>query len=131
MLRRGALLALITSTALLSACVTRQEAVEHREDLLAAAGFTARPANTPERQQALRTLPPHRFVQMPRGNGFVYLYADPLVCNCLYIGDQAAYGRYQQDVLNRHIATENEVAAQLNADTAWNWGSWGPGWWYP
>ena len=41
---------------LLSACVSKQQAVENREDLLAAAGFTARPANTPQRLQALQTL---------------------------------------------------------------------------
>jgi hypothetical protein len=131
MFHRGALLALIASASLLSACVTQQQAVENHEDLLAAAGFIARPANTPERQQALRTLPPERFVQKPRGNGFIYIYADPLVCDCLYIGDQAAYSRYQQDMLTRQVASENEMAAQLNADNSWNWSIWGPGFWYP
>ena len=72
-----------------------QQRVEDKEDLLAAAGFAARPANTPQRQAMLRRLPPDRFVQRARGNQFVYLFADLLVCNCLYIGDQTAYGRYR------------------------------------
>jgi hypothetical protein len=116
--------ALIASAALLAACTSPQQAVANREDLLAAAGFVAHPANTPQRLQELKTLTPNRFVRKPKGNGFLYVYADPLVCNCLYIGDQAAYGRYQQDVLNRNIANENQTTAEL-ASEEWDWGGWG------
>jgi hypothetical protein len=112
---RAATFALIASAALLAACTTPQQRVQYHEDLLAAAGFVARPANTPECQQEVQSLPPNRFVQKPQGNGFVYVYADPLVCNCLYIGDQAAYGRYQRDVLNRRIANEDKTTAEIAA----------------
>ncbi|MBV8524516.1 MAG: hypothetical protein JOY71_20735 [Acetobacteraceae bacterium] len=88
-----------------------------------------RPSNTPARQAALRALPANRFVQQARGDRVVYLYADPLVCDCLYIGDQAAYSRYRQEVLQRQIANEQLLAAQMNANAAWDWGAWGPGWW--
>jgi hypothetical protein len=37
----------------------------------------------------------------------VYFYADPAVCNCLNIGDQAAYGRYRSEVLAQRVAREN------------------------
>jgi hypothetical protein len=124
---RNLLLALAAAVPLLSACASRQEEVRARENLLAAAGFAAQPADTPARQAALRTLPANRFVRRAQGDHFVYLYADPLVCNCLYIGDQAAYGRYRQEVLRRQIAGEQLLAAQLDADTVWDWGPWGPG----
>jgi len=128
---RASFLALLAVGAMLSACVVRQqEVVRDREDLLAAAGFVVRPANTPARQAALQALPANRFVQQARGNRVVYLYADPLVCNCLYIGDQTAYGRYRQDVLQRRIARDQLLAAQMNAEAAWDWNPWGPGWWY-
>ena len=130
MFRRSALVAVFGAGVLLGACTTPQQRVEDKENLLAAAGFTARPANTPERQTMLHSLPPDKFVQRQRGDGFVYLFADPLVCNCLYIGDQVAYGRYRQEVLQRQIANDQVMAAQMNEDAGWNWGSWGPGWWY-
>ena len=44
----------------LTACQTQQQVVEQREDLLSAAGFIVRPANTPERQAMLHRLPPHK-----------------------------------------------------------------------
>ena len=59
------------------------------------------------------------------GGKFVYLYADPLVCNCLYVGDQAAYGRYQNEVLQRQIANEQMLAAETYEDASWDWGPWG------
>lgn len=127
---RRPFMALIGPAILLAACMSQQQRVENKEDLLSAAGFTARPANTPERAAMLKTLPPNKFVRRAHGDGFVYIFADPLVCNCLYIGDQAAYGRYRQEVLQRQIANEQMMAAQMNEDAAWNWGAWGPGWGY-
>ena len=44
------------------ACDKRQ----NKEDMLAAAGFTLVPANTPQRQASLSALPPHKFVHQAR-----------------------------------------------------------------
>ena len=126
---RGSLLILFVTTGIISACASPQQRVQEHEDLLAAAGFTVLPANTPARQTQLHTLPPHRFVQQARGDRVVYLYADPLVCQGLYIGDQAAYGRYRQEIFQRQIANEQLLAAQMNQQ-AWDWGPWGTGWWW-
>ena len=125
MLFRNSFLALLGVALLVSGCTNPQQRVENKEDLLAAAGFIARPANTPERQAMLHRLPPDRFVRRARGNQFVYLFADPLVCNCLYIGDEAAYGRYRQEMQQRLIANEQLLSAEMNEDTTWTWG-----WWY-
>ncbi len=117
---------LLALAALLSACASPQQVVSNREDLLDAAGFTAQPANTPARQAMLRNLPPDRFVRRARGSQFVYIFADPLVCACVYFGNEAAFGRYRQEVLNRQIVNDQMLAAQLNQDAAWDWGPWGP-----
>ena len=69
-----------------------------RRTLLAAAGFTLVPANTPQRQASLASLPPHKFARQVRNNVVVYIYADPTICDCLYVGNQAAYDRYRQEV---------------------------------
>jgi hypothetical protein len=123
------LLAAVAMT--LGACESDATRVSHREDLLAAAGFTVRPANTPERQASLTQLAPHQFVRQTHGDQVTYLYADPLVCHCLYVGDQQAYGRYRQEVFQRQIADEQQLAAMVNEQAGWNgpwdWGPWGPG----
>lgn len=115
---------------LAAGCTTPQQRVADKEDLLAAAGFTVRPADTPARQAQLTSLPPHHFVQKDRSGKVIYLYADPLDCACLYIGDQVAYDRYRQEVFQRHLAAQQALAAEINEDPAWSWSAWGPGWWY-
>ena len=109
----------------LAACATPQQRAADREDLLAAAGFTARPANTPQRIASLRSLPPNKVVQRTTGSTVSYVYADPLVCACLYVGDQAAYGRYQQEMFQRKLADEQALTAQLNQEN-WDYSPWGP-----
>jgi hypothetical protein len=124
----GAVIAagLVLAAAALTACETQQQRVEQREDLLAAAGFIVRPANTPERQAMLHRLPPFKFVQRVRGDVVHYVYADPLVCGCLYVGTQQAYNQYKANQLQKQLADEQQMTAETYSDTAWNWGAWGP-----
>jgi hypothetical protein len=110
----------------LSGCETAQQVVGQKEDSLSAAGFIIRPANTPDRQAMLNRLPPHRFVERVHGDQVEYVYADPLVCDCLYVGSQQAYGKYRAFVQQRQIADEQEMSAEMYSDAAWNWGAWGP-----
>ena len=91
--------------------------------MLAAAGFTLVPANTPQRQVALRALPPHKFVNQVRNNAVIFTYADPTICDCLYVGSQAAYDRYRQNVFVKNLADEQQMNQM-------DWGPWGPGWYY-
>ena len=107
-----------------SACTA---AVTQKEDMLAAAGFTLLPAGTLERQNALASLPPHKFIHQVRNGKVVFVYADPTICDCLYIGDQAAYDRYRANVFAKNLANEQAMTAQINE---MNWAPWGPGWWY-
>ena len=112
-----------------AACATPQQRAEDRENLLSAAGFTVLPANTPARVASLHGLPPNKVVQQvtrgPGGGAVRYVYADPLVCACLYVGDQAAYGRYRQEVFQRRLADEQAMTAQMN-QMDWDYGPWGP-----
>lgn len=128
MMRRPTILAsALLGCLVMSACATPQQRAVDREDLLSAAGFNVLPANTPERVASLRSLPPNKVVQRQRGGSVGYVYADPLVCACLYVGDQAAYGRYRQEVFQRQLANEQAMTAQMNQN-AWDEGPWGPGW---
>jgi hypothetical protein len=121
------LIAVITIEALsVTACQTESQMVSQREDNLAAAGFIVKPANAPERQQMLNRLPPHKFVQRVNGDVIHYIFADPLVCGCLYVGTQQAYNAYKLHQQQQNLADEQAMTAQSYADPAWSWGAWGP-----
>lgn len=108
----------------LSGCVSAQQIVSSQEGALAAAGFQARPANTAERRAMLVNLPADRVVSHPEGDRMSYLYADPLVCDCLYVGGPAEWSRYQAILVQQSIASQQVLAAQLSY-SGWNWGPWG------
>ncbi len=126
-LRYGTVLAFLIAIGALSACQTPQQKVAHHEDNLAAAGFIVRPANTPERKAMLSRLPPHRFVQRAKGDVVYYVYADPLVCGCLYVGSQQAYDQYKRNEQQQQLADQQQMTAEMYSDDNWNWGPWGLG----
>jgi hypothetical protein len=109
-----------------SACVT---AVENKENMLSAAGFKVKLADTPDKIDGLKALPPHKFVMSNQNGQPVYLYADPTICKCLYYGDQSAYASYQQMAFDQRLADQRQMTAAMLQDASWNyWGVWGP--WY-
>jgi hypothetical protein len=112
----------------LAACQTPQQAVQSKENLLAAAGFTLQPANSPERVAAMKKLPPNKFVQQTSGGTVVYVYADPAGCQCVYFGDQTAWSSYRAAVFEKRLADEQQMTAMMNQN-AFNFGPWGPGFW--
>jgi hypothetical protein len=123
---RVLVVAITLSSLGLAACQTPQQRVVAHEDNLAAAGFIVRPANTPERQAMLHRLPANRFVQRTKGEVVHYIYADPLVCGCLYVGSQQAYNQYKRDQQQKRLADEQQMNAADFSDAAWNWNAWGP-----
>lgn len=114
----------LVSALALGAC---QTAVQDRENLLAGAGFVISPANTPDKIAALKTLPPHKFVQQTKDGQPIWIYADPTICKCLYAGNQTAYQTYRQMVFQQNIANEQQMTAMINQSAAWDWGMWGWG----
>ncbi len=116
----------VGAIALLSGCAAfQQDAITSRENTLSAAGFNVRPAATVSQQGMLARLPANRVSQRIEGEHVSYLYPDPVVCRCLYVGGQAAFGKYQQLLMQQQASAEQLQAAQLNSDFAWDWGPWG------
>lgn len=118
-------LVLALPLALIAGCASPQEQIASQENMLSAAGFQPRPANTPERVAMLRRLPPNRFSMRAQGNTFIYIYPDPIDCGCVYFGDQSDYSRYRQTVAARQFANDQLLSAQEYNDASWNWGPWG------
>jgi len=111
------------------AAIEKQEAQQQAsqtEQLLSAAGFQMKLADTPQKLAHLQALTPLKLAPHPRDGKIYFIYADAQFCQCLYAGDQAAYQRYQRLAVAKNIANEQRLAAQMNEDAAMNWGMWGP-----
>jgi hypothetical protein len=82
--------------ALISGCGATRPQRETRfiEGALPQAGFRTVAADTPARREQLRALPQRRLTQAMRNGKVVYWYADLAGCNCAWVGDEAAYQRY-------------------------------------
>jgi len=97
------------------------------ENLLSAAGFRTVVANTPQRQQHLKRLPPNKVVLVQRNGKNYYVYADPARYQ-IYVGNPSQYQQYQQLRLARNLAQDQLATAELNQQAAMNWDMWGPIW---
>jgi len=120
----------VLAVALLAGCTAiEKKDARTTESVLAAAGFQMKPADTPDRVAHLQLLRPFKVVPHDRNGTLLYVYADPKACKCIWVGDQAAYQRYQQLAIQQQLAQEQMMTAQMNEDAAMNWGLWGPLWW--
>ncbi len=98
------------------------------EQQLAAAGFEKKVADTPAKLAHLGTLTPARKLVPHRRDGrLYYVYADPVVCNCLYVGTAAQY----QVALAKRRESEELVAMQQHLDDDSDvWNIWAPWPWF-
>ena len=120
--------------------------MEQKKDLLSAAGFRVQSANTPERRESLQQLPSHELVRDELNGREVWVYADPEVCDCLYVGTSDDYQKYQRLHTKREIAQDSRAAATMGpigmgrmgagfpsrmgvgpwGASPYGWGAWGP-----
>jgi hypothetical protein len=132
MLRSRPVVVLGAMAIALGGCATiRRHETQGTEQVLSAAGFQMQLGDTPEKLASLRVLPTRRLVPQARDGRLYYVYADPEVCRCLFVGAEPQYQEYQRLALRKRIADEELMAAQniLSASTM-NWGLWGPWPWF-
>jgi hypothetical protein len=66
------------------------------ESLLNISGFKSMPADNPAKQKVIQGLQPLTFTQLGHHGKIHWWFADPYLCNCVYVGDELAYLRYKQ-----------------------------------
>jgi hypothetical protein len=110
-------LTLAVATMVTGCATVRRSEARSTEQLLAAAGFVMRPADTTERQQGLAARSPYRLESHTEDGNVVYTYADPEGCQCLYVGGDKEYSQYQRLRVEQRVEHEME------------WGAAGPWWW--
>ncbi len=123
--RRCALL-LVLTPALYGCASMQQQQTEATEELLAAAGFKIKPADTPQRMAHLTTLQPFKLIARSKDGQFIYTYADPQHCKCLYAGGPKEYQEFERLKFQKQQSATELMASE---ETEMDWGVWGPPWW--
>ena len=123
---RGSVLLLVLAPALYGCASMQQQQTEATEELLAAAGFKIKPADTPQRMAHLTTLQPFKLIARSRDGQFIYTYADPQYCKCLYAGGPKEYQEFERLKFQKQQAATELMASE---ETSMDWALWGPPWW--
>jgi hypothetical protein len=98
---------------------TPQQRAQHLDPMLSAAGFQMIPASTAEKSAQLKQLPPLKVNYYAGKDGKLrYWMADPYDCNCILVGDEQAYQKYQDLRLQARLAREQEEATEEQAEAA-------------
>jgi uncharacterized protein YceK len=115
----------------LSGCSTVQHEIKESstrsmESQLRAAGFKIMMADTAERQRMLNSLPPETVTRIPRPDNVYYIYPDPDVCSCLYVGRESEFEKLQQ--LSADMATSNQamITHEIEENQQAGWSPSGP-----
>ena len=98
------------------------------EALMIKAGFQVRRADTPERLAHLKTLTLRKLVRHDRDGAPYYVYADPDGCQCVYVGNEAAYQQYRKLAQESQAAAVQQLAEGGSRDSM-RWGVWDPFFW--
>lgn len=102
-----------------------------KEATLSAAGFRVFTPQTAKQQELYAAAPSYK-VQRGNANGKTFYFYKDEDKGVAYVGGEAEYQRYQQISIQKSIARDNYMAAQMNQQTAFGWyGAWGPRyfWW--
>jgi hypothetical protein len=120
--------ALLTVVALVDPGCSVPQNVPRMEALMIKAGFHVKRADTPERLEHLKTLTPLKLVRHDRAGTPYYVFADPDGCQCVYVGNEAAYQQYQKLAQASQAAAVQKLAEASPGD-GMRWGVWDPFFW--
>lgn len=88
-----------------------------KENQLTAAGFKKRSIKTEAQIADFRQIPAHMIRPATYKGRQVYVYADPTICGCLYMGGTTAYNTYISAQMGRDMRAEYKSE---NTDTGYN-----------
>lgn len=98
------------------------------EQVLVAAGFQTRLADTPQRRAQLQALTPYRIQPKSTNGRLIYIYPDPGRGYAL-IGGPRQYQKYQQLSLQQEVAEDQMAAAsEMQMLSLDGYSAWSPFW---
>ena len=90
------------------------------EQLLSAAGFRIKSPETLEQQKIFDQLPAYKVHRGTHDGKIFYAYKDEAQ-RVAFIGGEKEYQKYQELAVQRRIAQDQIMAAQMNRDLAYGW----------
>lgn len=109
----------------LTGCASMDAA--NQEALLSAAGFRVKTPQTVQQKEVYAAAPSYKVHRATVEGKTFYAYKDEKN-GVAYVGGEAEYQKYQQLALQKKIAQDNYMAAQMNQTMAMSWyGAWGYG----
>lgn len=120
----------------LAGCQTiRESNSRDKEEMLAAAGFQMKLAETPEQLANIEKMQQRKLVPHVKEGRNMYIYADAEFCHCVYVGTEENYQQYEGMVYQKELADQKQATAQMESENFINesammdWDVWGP--WEP
>ncbi|MCJ7499421.1 hypothetical protein MUP29_04130 [bacterium] len=95
------------------------------EGLLQEAGFVRNPADTPEKMERIRSEVQRKVIPVQEEGQTYYLYADADFCQCLYVGDDSAFSRFEGLINMRKIERNTCIDDRLRSSQAEPWREFG------
>jgi hypothetical protein len=115
-----------------AACSSKPES---KQDMLADSGFKVVPLKTAGQLAQFKKLPAHQLTRKNYQGKTVWVYADPSLCGCLYMGTQDNYNAYikrasaqmmsQAMKANYSDDPYDPTSSIASVDSDWDWGEWG------
>jgi hypothetical protein len=87
--------------------------------LLSQAGFRTHTATSPETQASIKTLPPSKVVLNRYQDKPLYLVCTEPGARQCFIGDEAAYQRYQQLAIQHRLSEDQHKVQERRDDPEW------------
>ena len=113
--------AIVLSGFLSSCAMMEAQQAKDTEQLLAAAGFKMKLADTPTKLAHLKTLTQHKIVPHEKDGTVYYIYADATTCQCFYWGQDQSYRNFMQLQEQQNIADEDRMTAEMNEQEYLDW----------
>jgi len=95
------------------------------EGLLQEAGFVRNPADTPEKMERIRSEVQRKVIPVQEEGQTYYLYADADSCQCLYVGDERAFDRFEELLYLRDIQRSTCIDDRLRSTQVEPWREFG------
>ena len=110
----------------LSSCaMLKTQQIKDTEQLLLAAGFKMKLADTPAKMAHLQTLSQNKIMAHQKDGSVYYIYADAANCQCFYWGKEQAYQSFLQLQAQQNIANEERMEAEMNEQEYLDWNTMG------
>jgi len=109
---------------LATGCATTSSTA-HTTDMLTAAGFKLVTADTPKKQELLKSLPVGQ-LSLVTWKGKTFYVQPAATPNQAYVGTEKEYHAYEGLRIAKQMRNDQLLAAQMNQDAMMRWNAWGP-----